>query len=189
MLNKPIAELGGKSLSEGDIKDMDLATKFLARRLRLNAAKYRDALQEAGALKKFEGLTAAAAWEEHKKTTAGATAAFAEDFRHGKVGTDSPAFQALPQWKQEALVSMKEAQEAKAEAAAKSAANSSAISGAVTQVRALPRPFSPLRRAALTPRARHRRWPSARPAASWRHARSLVVCAMCATGRRRPPAS
>ncbi|KAG8470275.1 hypothetical protein KFE25_008696 [Diacronema lutheri] len=95
------------SLSEADIADLSLADKFLARRLRLQALKYRDYLVESGKLADFKKMTAEQAWAKKAGVDAIKDASFLDSFAAGKVGTDSPAYAALPAWGKEALEQMK----------------------------------------------------------------------------------
>lgn len=98
---------GPAGLSEADIAGLGLADKFLARRLRLQALKYRDYLVESGQLADFEKMTAEQAWAKKAAADAVTDASFLDKFAAGKVGKDSPAYAALPEWGKEALEQMK----------------------------------------------------------------------------------
>jgi hypothetical protein len=101
------AVLGKAKTSEADIKALSLADKFLARRLRLQALKYRDHLVEVGKFDEFKKLTADQAWSNTTEVVKATDPKFLDNFTAGKVGTDSPAFSALPDWGKEALSQMK----------------------------------------------------------------------------------
>lgn len=105
-MKKVIGE-GPAGLSEAEIADLSLADKFLARRLRLQALKYRDYLIESGKLADFEKMTAEQAWSKKAAVDTVKDPSFFDKFTSGKVGTDSPAYAALPDWGKEALDQMK----------------------------------------------------------------------------------
>lgn len=104
---KKLTGEGPAGLSEADIADLSLADKFLARRLRLQALKYRDYLVESGKLTDFEKMTVEQAWAKKAEVDAIKNPAFIDHFAAGKVGVDSPAFTSLPEWGKEALSQMK----------------------------------------------------------------------------------
>jgi len=131
-VKKAVGE-GAVGLSEADIKDLGLADKFLARRLRLQALKYRDYLVETGKLGEFEKLTAEQAWAKKAEADKIKDPAFPEAFSQGKVGTDSPAFAALPEWGKEAVLKMKEDEEFISKFTAKNPESAKNIEAAVKE--------------------------------------------------------
>jgi hypothetical protein len=104
---KKLTGEGPAGLSEADIADLSLADKFLARRLRLQALKYRDYLVESGKLTDFEKMSVEQAWAKKAEVDAIKDPAFIDHFAAGKMGTESPAFTSLPEWGKEALSQMK----------------------------------------------------------------------------------
>jgi len=95
-------------LSEADIKGLDLAEQFLARKMRLQALKFRDYLTETGKLDAFEKLTADQAWKEKEAAGQVRGESFLIDFSQGKIDPNAATFASLPEWGKEVLSEMKQ---------------------------------------------------------------------------------
>ncbi|KAJ1631815.1 hypothetical protein T492DRAFT_993181 [Pavlovales sp. CCMP2436] len=125
------AVLGKADTSEIKIKSLPLAEKFVARRLRLQAMRYRDHLVETGKLAEFEKLTGDQFVVQ--KLALVKDPQFLEDFATGKVGTDSTAYAAMPDWGKEALATMKEDEHKVAEFKSKNPESAENMEAAVAE--------------------------------------------------------